>query len=77
MKIKKNQKINELLQKLAAVNNINYNLGNLLVNINEDIINGYVYIYKDKQRNTYENIIEDKIIPIIPQDIIFTLPFSE
>lgn len=43
--------------KLAAVNNINYNLGNLLVNINEDIINGYVYIYKDKQRNTYENII--------------------
>ena len=57
MKIKKIKKINELLQKLAAVNNINYNLGNLLVNINEDIINGYVYIYKDKQRNTYENII--------------------
>ena len=52
-------------------------MDNLLVNTNEDIINGYVYIYKDKQRNTYENIIEDKIIPIIPQDIIFTLPFSE
>ena len=76
MKIKKIKKINELLQKLAAVNNINYNLDNLLVNTNEDIINGYVYIYKDKQRNTYENIIEDKIIPFIIQNIIFIFLFS-
>ena len=74
---KKSKKINELLKNLVTVKNINYDLDNILVNTNEDIINGYVYIYKNKQKNTYKNIIEDKIIPIIPQDIIFTLPFSE
>ena len=51
-------------------------MDNILVNINKDIINGYVYIYKDKEKNSYKNIIEDKIIKILPQDIIFTLPFS-
>ena len=74
---KKSKKINELLKKLVTVKNINYDLDNLLVNTNEDIINVYVYIYKNKQKNSYKNINEDKIIPIIPQDIIFTLPFSE
>ena len=74
---KKSKKINELIKNLVTVKNINYDLDNLLVNTNEDIINGYVYIYKNKQKNSYKDIIEDKIIPIIPQDIIFTLPFSE
>jgi len=62
---------------MVSVENINYNLNSIFVNTNEDIINGYVYIYKNKQKNTYKDIIKDKIIPIIPQDIIFTLPFSE
>ncbi len=72
---KKNSKsINDLLKKIVCVKDINYNIDNILVNTNEDIINGYVYFYKDK---SYKNIIEDKIIPIMPQDIIYTLPFSE
>ena len=73
----KSQKINDLLKKLVTVKNINYNIDNILVNTNEDIINGYVYIYKNEQKNSYKDIIKGKIIPIIPQDIIFTLPFSE
>ena len=73
----KSKKINALLKKMVSVENINYNLNSIFVNTNEDIINGYVYIYKNKQKNTYKDIIKDKIIPIIPQDIIFTLPFSE
>ena len=73
----KSKKINELLKNMISVNDINYNMNNILVNTNEDIINGYIYLYKDKENNSYENIIEDKIIPIIPQDFIFTLPLSE
>ena len=73
----KSKNIDDFLKKMISVKNINYNLDNLLVNTNRDIINGYVYLYKDKENNSYKNIIEDKIIPIIPQDIIFTLPFSE
>ena len=74
---KKSKKINDILKKLVDVNNANYNLNNIMVNTNEDIINGYVYIYKDKPKATYKDIIRDKIIPILPQDIIFTLPFSQ
>ena len=74
---KTSQKINDLLKKLVSVKDINYNLDNILVNTNEDIINGYVYLYKDKENNSYQDIIKEKIIPIIPQDIIFTLPSSE
>ena len=48
-----------------------------MVNTNEDIINGYVYLYKEKKNNSYQDIIKEKIIPIIPQDIIFILPSSE
>ena len=73
----KSKKINDIIRKIVTVKNINYNMDNILVNTNEDIINGYVYIYKNKPKNSYKDIIEDKIIPIIPQDIICTLPFSE
>ena len=48
-----------------------------MVNTNEDIINGYVYLYKDKEKNSERDIIKDKVIPILSQDIIFTLPLSE
>ena len=73
----KSKIINSLLKKTINVKDINYNMDNILVNINEDIINGYVYLYRNKENNSYKNIIKDKIIPILPQDIIFTLPFSD
>ncbi len=73
----KSKKINDILKKLVNVKNINYNLDNILVNTNKDIINEYIYFYKNKKKNSYKNIIKEKIIPIIPQDIIFTLSFSE
>ena len=69
--------INNILKKLASVKDIYYNLNNILVNTNEDIINGYVYLYKDKEKNSYKDIIREQIIPILPQDIIFTLFLSE
>ena len=69
--------INNLLKKLVNIKDINYNLDNILVNINEDIISGYVYLYKNKENNSYKNIIKEKIIPLLPQDIIISLPLSE
>ena len=51
-----------------------------MVNTNKDIINGYIYLYnKDeyKDKNSYRNIIKDKVIPILSQDIILTLPKSD
>ena len=68
--------INNILNKLVTVEKINYKLDNLLVNTNEDIINGYVYLYKDKEKKTYKDIIREKVIPILSQDIIFTMPLS-
>ena len=73
----KSNKINSILEKLVSVKDINYNLDNILVNTNKDIINGYIYLYKDKDKNSYSEIIKDKVIPILPQDIIFTLPLSD
>ena len=43
----------------------------ILVNINKDIINRYVYIYKDKEKNSHKNIIEDKIKKVLPQKVNF------
>ena len=72
----KSKIINNFIKKLISVKDINYNMNNLLVNTNEDIINGYVYLYKNRENNSYKDIIKEKIIPILSQDIIFTLPFS-
>ena len=74
---KKSQIINNMSKKLVNIKDINYNLDNILVNINEDIISGYVYLYQNKENNSYKNIIKEKIIPLLPQDIIISLPFSE
>ena len=74
---KKSQNIIDLCEKLTKVKDINYKMDNILVNTNDDIINGYVYLYKDKEKNTYKDIIRDKIIPILSQDIIFSLHLSE
>ena len=52
-------------------------MNNILVNANEDIINGYDYLYKDKEKNSYKDIIREKIIPILPQDYILTLFLSK
>ena len=65
------------MEKLVSVKDINYKLDNILVNTNEDIINGYLYLNKDKENNSYRDIIKEKIIPILSQDIIFTLPLSD
>ena len=46
----------------------------ILVNINKDIINRYVYIYKDKEKNSHKNIIEDKK-KVLPQEVIFYFAF--
>lgn len=46
----KSKNICNILKKLVSVKDINYNLDNILVNTNEDIINGYVYLYKDKEK---------------------------
>ena len=76
----KSKTITNILKKLVSVKDINYNLDNILVNTNEDIINGYIYLYnKDeyKNKNSYRNIIKDKVIPILSQDIILTLPKSD
>ena len=73
----KSKNICNILKKLVSVKDINYNLDNILVNTNEDIINGYIYLYKDKEKNSERDIIKDKVIPILSQDIIFTLPLSE
>ena len=62
---------------MISVNDINYDLNSLLINISEDIINGYVYYYKNKENNSYEDIILDKVVPILPQDIIFCINYSE
>ena len=71
--------INDILKKLVTVKDINYNLDNILVNTNKDIINGYVYLYQQKYKDkySYRDIIKDKILPILSQDIIFTMPLSE
>ena len=73
----KSKTINNILEKLVSVKDINYKLDNILVNTNEDIINGYLYLNKDKENNSYRDIIKEKIIPILSQDIIFTLPLSD
>ena len=65
------------MEKLVSVKDINYKLDNILVNTNEDIINGYLYLNKDKENNSYRDIIKEKIIPILSQDIIFTLLLSD
>ena len=74
---KKSETIQNICKQLVSIKGINYNMDNILVNTNEDIINGYVYLYKNKEKNSYRDIIRDKIIPILSQDIIFTLPLSE
>ena len=77
---KDNQKyktINNIYQKIISVKNINYSMENILVNTNEDIINGYIYLYKNKEKNSYKDIIKDKIIPILSQDTILTLSSSD
>jgi len=66
-----------ICKKMVSVKDINYNMDNILVNTNEDIINGYVYLYKNRQKNSYKNIIKDNIIPILSQDIIYSLSLSE
>ena len=73
----KSKKIQDLLNKICDIEGKYYDMDSLLVNTNENIINGYVSLYQDKKKSSYEDIIEEKIIPIIPQDIIFTLPFSK
>ena len=73
----KSEQILNICKKLVSVKDINYNMDNILVNTNEDIINGYVYLYKNKENNSYKDIIKDKIIPILSQDIIFSLPLSK
>ena len=73
----KSKIINNILEKIFSVKDINNNLKNILVNINLDIINGYVHLYKNKEKNSYKNIIKEIIMPILPQDIIFTLSFSD
>ena len=73
----KSKTINDICNKLVKVKDINYNMDNILVNTNEDIINGYVYLYKNKNKNSYKDIIKEKIIPILSQDIILTLPLSD
>ena len=70
------EKIINILKKISSVKKINYNMENILVNINEDIINGYIYLYKNLKNNSYKDIIKDKIIPILPQNIIFLLALS-
>ena len=74
--IKKSKDITKIIESLVDVKGINYDLDNILVNINENIIKGYVYSYKNRKNNTIQNILEDKIIPIMPQDVFFTLPFT-
>ena len=73
----KSETIQNICKQLVSIKGINYNMDNILVNTNEDIINGYIYLYKNKEKNSYRDIIRDKIIPILSQDIIFTLPLSE
>ena len=75
----KSETINDILKKLVTVKDINYNLDNILVNTNKDIINGYIYLYQQKYKDqySYRDIIKDKILPILSQDIIFTMPLSE
>ena len=73
----KSQTIKNILKKLVSVKDINYNLDNILVNTNDDIIDGYIYLYKDRKKNSYKDIIKDKIIPILSQDIISTLHLSD
>ena len=69
----KSKLINKILKNISSVKEVNYNMENILVNINEDIINGYIYLYKNLENNSYKDIIKDKIIPILPQDILLTL----
>ena len=73
----KAETINDLIKKMISVNDINYDLNSLLINISENIINGYVYYYNNKENNSYEDIILDKVVPILPQDIIFCINYSE
>ena len=75
----KSKEINDILKKMISVNKINYNLDNLLININEDIINGYVYLLRDNKnrKDISQEIIKDKVLPILPQDILLTLPLSD
>ena len=42
----KAETINDLIKKMISVNDINYDLNSLLINISEDIINGYYIIIK-------------------------------
>ena len=72
----KSEIICNILKDMVTIKDINYNMNNLLININEDIINGYVYLYKNKENNSYKNIIKENIIQILPQDIIYTLSNS-
>ena len=70
------KKINDLLSKIVDIKGKYYDMDSLLVNTNQNIINGYVSLYQGNE-NLYDDIIEEKIIPILPQDIIFSLPFSK
>ena len=45
----KAETINDLIKKMISVNDINYDLNSLLINISENIINGYYIIIKIKK----------------------------
>ena len=75
----KSEQIYNLLGKLVDIEEYKYyDLDSLLINTNKNIINGYVSLYQGNE-NSYDDdiIMEKKIIPILPQDIIFALPFSK
>ena len=58
--------------------NINYSLEDLLINCNDEDIQGLTYYFSQELKNNDEEYLRDKVInkiyKIIPQDIIYILP---
>ena len=73
----KSKIINNILGKIFSIGEINNNLKYTALKPNNNVINGYIHLYKNRENNSYRDIIKDIIIPILPQDIIFSLTLSE
>ena len=72
-----NKNINRLTEiKLGENKNINYDLNNLIVNLDKEEIQSMIYYCKENKIEDHKNYIYEKIVPTLPQDITGGLIFD-
>ena len=64
-----NKNINRLTEiKLGENKNLNYDLNNLIVNLDKEEIQSMIYYCKENKIEDHKNYIYEKIVPTLPQD---------